>query len=457
MLDEKNIIKREFIINSLKKLILEETGKEKVFSGIKINSKEIKKGNIFLALKGEKEDGHSYINEAIKNGATGIITEKALNEEQLSIFYVQDSILALQEIAKNWKEQYKNIVTIGITGSVGKTTTKQFTEKILSSEYNTIAPIKNFNNEIGLPLTMLKINNKTEILILEMGMYQRGDIAQLAEIAQPDHGIITNIEAVHLERAGSIKNIFLAKKELIDALPANGLAILNNDDEKLRKMINTEKRKIISFGVNKKSDIHAKNIIDNGLKGFKFDLFIKNQFTGTLKIKQPGIHLLPSLLASIAIGNYFQVSPKKIKLSLEKFLLEDRLQVINKKNNITIIDDTYNSSPSSVIGALKLLDKATNYKIAILGDMRELGKMTKQNHKNIGEIAAQNADEIICLGRDAKDIYIGSKKNTTKKVFHFENTEQLLNYVNKQKFNNATILVKGSRALKMEDIVRQIK
>ena len=245
MLDEKNIIKREFIINSLKKLILEETGKEKVFSGIKINSKEIKKGNIFLALKGEKEDGHSYINEAIKNGATGIISEKALNEEQLSIFYVQDSILALQEIAKNWKGQYKNIVTIGITGSVGKTTTKQFTEKILSSEYNTIAPIKNFNNEIGLPLTMLKINNKTEILILEMGMYQRGDIAQLAEIAQPDHGIITNIEAVHLERAGSIKNIFLAKKELIDALPANGLAILNNDDEKLRKMINTEKRKII--------------------------------------------------------------------------------------------------------------------------------------------------------------------------------------------------------------------
>ena len=157
-----------------------------------------------------------------------------------------------------------------------------------------------------------------------------------------------------------------------------------------------------------------------------------------MKIKQPGIHLIPSLLASIAIGNYFQVSPKKIKLSLEKFLLEDRLQVINKKNNITIIDDTYNSSPSSVIGALKLLDKATNYKIAILGDMRELGKMTKKNHKNIGEIAAQNADEIICLGRDAKDIYIGSKKNTTKKVFHLENTEQLLNYVNKQKFNNAT-------------------
>ncbi len=457
MSNKKNLIKREFIIDSLKKIILKNTGQEMYFSEIKINSKEIKKGDIFIALKGEKKDGHNYIEEAIKNGATGIISEKDFKKDKLSVFYVKNSTMALHAIARNWKMQYKKIVTIGITGSVGKTTTKQLAEKILSSQYNTVASIKNYNNEIGLPLTILKTNNKTEILLLEMGMYKRGDIAQLAEIAQPDHGIITNIESVHLERAGSINNIFLGKKELIDSLPPKGLAILNNDDARLRKIINNEKRQIISFGIKNKSEIYAKNIVDNGLNGFVFDLFIQNKFIYKLKIKQPGVHLIPCILASIAIGNYLQIVPEKIKKALENFLLNDRLQIISKKNNLTIIDDTYNSSPSSLIGALTLLGKSTNYKIAILGDMKELGKTTKRNHINVGKIAAKNADEIICLGQDAKDIYISSKHNTNLKVSHFYKSEQLLSYFSKQQFRNSTILIKGSRALKMENIVSQIK
>ena len=371
-------------------------------------------------------------------------------------FYVKNSILALHAIAKNWKQQYKNIVTIGITGSVGKTTTKQLTEKVLSSQYNTVASIKNYNNELGMPLTILRADNKTEILLLEMGMYKRGDIAQLAEIAKPDHGIITNIETVHLERAGSINNIFLAKKELIDALPADGVSILNNDDTKLKKIINAKTRQTISFGTSNKSDIHAKNIVDNGLKGFEFDLFIQNEFVYRLKIKQPGVHLMPCILASIAVSNYLKIIPEKIKSTLEDFLLEDRMQIINKKNNLTIIDDTYNSSPSSLIGALGLLGKSNNYKIAILGDMKELGNMTKRNHITIGKIAVQHADEIICLGENAKDIYISSKKNSNKKVSHFAKSEQLLSYISKQQYNDSTILVKGSRALKMENIVKQI-
>ena len=457
MPDKKNEVKREFIIDSINKILLKNTGKEKKFSGFKINSKEVKKGDIFIALKGQKNDGHDYINEAIKNGATGIITEKELKNVKLSVFYVTSCILALHAIAKNWKQKYKNIVTIGITGSVGKTTTKQLTEKILSSQYNTVASIKNYNNEVGMPLTILRVDNTTEILLLEMGMYKQGDIAQLAEIAKPDHGIITNIEAVHLERAGTINNIFLAKKELIDALPEDGLAILNNDDTKLRKIINGQNRPIVSFGLRSKSDICAKNIIDNGLQGFEFDLFIQNKFIFRLKIKQPGAHLIPCILASIAIGDYLQIDYKNIQSTLEGFLLKERMQILNKKNNLTIIDDTYNSSPSSLIGALELLGKSTNYKIAILGDMKELGRMTKRSHFNIGKIAIQNADEIICLGEHAKDIYLSSKNHTNKKVSHFERNEELLNYISNRQFTDVTILIKGSRALKMENIVSQIK
>ncbi|MFB0900382.1 MAG: UDP-N-acetylmuramoyl-tripeptide--D-alanyl-D-alanine ligase, partial [Dehalococcoidia bacterium] len=449
---------KSFMLDSLKNILISSSGPIENFSKIKINSEDICENDIFLALKGEKDDGHNYIDRAIQKGAKGIIsTQKTILSKKITHFYVNNGLLALQSLAKDWRAQFKALEVIGITGSVGKTTTKQISEKILATSYNVISSKKNYNNEIGLPLTILNIDKKTEIAILEMGMYQRGDIKLLTEISSPNIGAVINIEPVHIERVRTKKNIFLAKQELINGLSKNGTAIINNDDQLVRKMKKSFGGECITFGIEKKSTIYASNIIDKGLNGFSFNLYINNINLKEINIKQPGIHLLQCFLAAIAIGYKKQIEIPKIKKAIEKFELQERLQIIKLQNKITIIDDTYNASPSSMIGALRLLNNNTNYKIAILGDMQELGSLSEKLHKQVAQVAQECTDEIICLGDKSEIIYNEYRKKSSNKSTHFKIKKDLLDYLKTTKFQNTSILIKGSRFLKMEEIVQQLK
>jgi UDP-N-acetylmuramoyl-tripeptide--D-alanyl-D-alanine ligase len=454
---DKLQLNKEFITYALKEILIEADVTNEVFEKIKIHSKDIKKNDLFIAMQGSKENGSKYINDAIKNGAKGIITSQNNKiNHNIAKFYVKDCNLALQKMAKNWRSQFKKLDVIGITGSVGKTTTKQITNKLLQTKFKTLSSEKNYNNEIGLPLTIFDIDHDTEIAILEMGMYKRGDIDLLSHISMPNIGIVTNIEPIHIERAGSEQNIFLAKQELIEALPSNGKAILNIDDEQVTKMQKIFTGKIITFGIEQPANISAKNIKNHDLNGFSFELLIDNQSAGKFRTFQAGIHLLPSFLGSIAIANNFEIKIKDMQEAIAEFILEDRMQILKLANDITVIDDSYNSGPSALKGALNLLKNSKNYKVAILGDMNELGQFSNQLHLEIGKVVNSDIDEVLCLGKQSSIIFNNIANNALIKSKHFMQINELNEYIANQNYKNATILIKGSRTLIMENTVQQI-
>ncbi|MDG1989682.1 MAG: UDP-N-acetylmuramoyl-tripeptide--D-alanyl-D-alanine ligase [Dehalococcoidia bacterium] len=449
-------LNNKFITDALKDILIEASDTNQVFNKIKIHSKDIKNNDLFIAMQGSNENGSKYINEAIKNGAKGIITSQNNKiDNNIAKYYVKDCNLALQKMAKIWRAQFKDLDVVGITGSVGKTTTKQISSALLQSRFETLGSKKNYNNEIGLPLTIFDINHNTEIAVLEMGMYKRGDINLLTKISMPNIGVITNIESIHVERAGSEQNIFLAKQELIEALPSDGIAILNIDDKQIAKMQNIFPGKIITFGIEKSADISAKNIDSNGLNGFSFELLINHKSAGKFRTLQPGVHLLPCFLASIALAHKFEIRIKDMQEVISKFKLDSRLQILKLDNDITIIDDSYNSGPSALKGALNLLKDSKNYKVAILGDMNELGKLSNQLHLEIGTLVTTDIDEVICLGKQSSIIFHKIKNNALIKSKHFLDIEELNAYLSIQNYKNSTILIKGSRTLKMENIVQK--
>ena len=326
----------------------------------------------------------------------------------------------------------------------------------MQSKFKTLSSEKNYNNEIGLPLTIFDIDHDTEIAILEMGMYKRGDIDLLSHISMPNIGIVTNIEPIHIERAGSEQNIFLAKQELIEALPSNGKAVLNIDDEQVTKMQKIFTGKIITFGIEQPANISAKNIKNHDLNGFSFELLIDNQSAGKFRTFQAGIHLLPSFLGSIAIANNFEIKIKDMQEAIAEFILEDRMQILKLANDITVIDDSYNSGPSALKGALNLLKNSKNYKVAILGDMNELGQFSNQLHLEIGKVVNSDIDEVLCLGKQSSIIFNNIANNALIKSKHFMQINELNEYIANQNYKNATILIKGSRTLIMENTVQQI-
>ncbi len=428
-----------------------------------IDSRKIIEDCLFIPIVGERFDGHDFILDALSKGAAISLTSKEMNIASYhgkTVIFVEDTLKALHDIAKYVLVKHK-IPVIGVTGSTGKTTTKELIYNVLSQEYNVLKNKGNFNNQYGLPLTLFEIKEDTEIAVLEMGMSSRGEIDLLANLTTPEVSVITNIGLAHIEALGSQEEIFNAKMEITNYFNKNCTLVANGDDKYLMKIKNTESiYSTIFVGLNDDNNIVAQNIKDLGLNGIEFDCIIDGK-EQRFKLKVPGIHNVYNALIAIAIGKIYNVKLENIYTGLLSYSGADmRLNTI-KSNNIMIINDCYNANPDSMNSALDVLKNSTSgRKIAILGDMLEMGDYGKRAHEKVGHMVYdKDIDILFTVGNLAKYISKGAVDKGFNKdnIFICKNNSEVINQIDDLLIDNDTVLIKGSRGMKMEEIVQYLQ
>ena len=416
---------------------------------ISINSKKIKKDDIFIAIKGLNFDGHDYINEAFKNGAIAAIIS---DEEKISknTILVNDTKKSLADIASLILMKFKPFV-IGITGSNGKTTTKELIKSILDSNYGTnkiLATQANYNNDIGLPLTIFNLNSEHSHIVLEMGMNHPKEISYLANIAPPNFAVITNIGEAHIENFKNREAIANEKKDILRNLKAEGTAILPKDSEFFNFLVKDLKNvKVLSFGMRKDADISCE-LLDHKkilIKTPKYDLEIKSKLLGHNNIS--------NILAAVTCAYQLKINPTKIKEGIENITpIPSRLELKEGKKRAAIIDDTYNANPSSFLSAIEVLNEFPGKKILVIGDMAELGENSRIYHQELSRsIKETKIDITLGLGKYTKEIITLLGRNNT----WFRSKDDLVKHLYSC-MKGSTILVKGSRSMKMEEIVKKL-
>jgi UDP-N-acetylmuramoyl-tripeptide--D-alanyl-D-alanine ligase len=453
-------------------------GATQVITDAAIDSRLVIPGSLFAAIKGERVDGHEFIDEAVQHGAVVVLIERemaisipvvdlrsphaAADLQPVEIplaLLVDDTVQALQAIAEHWRRKL-NIRVIGITGSVGKSTTKEVTADVLGRRYRTLKNPGNLNNEIGLPLTLLRATESHRCAVLEMGFYVPGEIALLCKIAQPHVGVITNVSHVHMERAGSLDAIAAGKMELIEALPAppDGVAILNYDEPLVRKMADNTKARIFYYGLSPESDLWASDIEGLGLEGVRFVLHYQGD---SLHVRVPllGRHSVHTVLRAAAVGLAENLSWEEIIHGLRTSQTQLRLVAVRGPGGSLIMDDTYNAAPTSVIAGLNLLSELDGRKIAVLGDMLELGDFEERGHRMVGVRVADTADELIVVGTRAKwiaeeAILSGLPKT---RVVIVGDKDAAIEYLQDRIGEGDVVLIKGSRGMQMDQIVTALE
>ena len=428
---------------------------------ISIDSRNIFQNSLFIPIIGKNFDGHDFIDNAIKNGAICCLSERNVNTDKL-IILVKNTKIALGKIAKFYRNMFK-IKVIAITGSVGKTTTKDLIYSVLSQKYNVVKTEGNFNNDIGLPLTIFNLKKDTQILVLEMGMNHFNEIHNLSNIACPDIAVITNIGLSHIENLGSREGILKAKLEIFDFLnPSSGIKILNKVDDLLKDVKNIDLKRTFFYSVNNKADVFVTKIIKNDINEILAEINCFGEIF-EINIKVAGIHTLSNALVAVMLGNIFKLNIKQIKQGIQYFKPSKMRMDIIKTDKYTIINDIYNSNPISVKALIDTLSNVKTRKVAILGDMLELGKQGAQLHYEVGEyVIIKNIDLIICIGDLSKNIFFGAKNtieklNLNTKAIFYENQDEFLEHENNLLNINDTILIKASRGMKFEKTLDKIK
>lgn len=443
-------------------------------SSAEIDSRQVSEGSLFIALPGERVDGHDFVQSAFDNGAQLALIDRELPEgfntldlrsghfnppvEKISLpmcLRVDDSLSALQTIGTFWRE-VNPLRTIGITGSVGKTSTKELTAALLSQKHPVLKNPGNRNNEIGLPLTLLELEPQHQYAVLEMGFYVPGEIQTLCEIAQPQVGVITNIGTVHAERAGSQETIAKGKAELVESLPPapEGVAILNMDDAWVRAMREKTTARVFSYGITQQSDLMAHHIQTHGLDGISCVLSFQGEYH---PIQSPllGAFSIYTILCATAVALTEGLDWETISNALSNSRLDLRLRTITRSDGTTILDDTYNASPVSTVAALELLRDLSGRRVAILGDMLELGQYEHAGHHKVGVAAAKAADALILIGKRAKIIAKAACEHgfSEEQVQWFANSARAAEQVSGLVQAGDTILVKGSNMMRMDLIL----
>lgn len=399
---------------------------------IKIDSNQITEGDLFIAIIGQNKDGHDYIESAIKNGASAVITSKEI-PNQIPYIKVADTTIALGQIASYIKE-VSHTKLIAITGSTGKTTTKELVYSLLKNKYSVLKTNKNQNNHIGVPLTLLKIKNE-DFCIVEMGMNHLGEISYLSKLAKPDLAVITNIGSSHIGNLGSKENILKAKLEIKDGL--KGDLIVSGDDSYLNKI------SAIKVGFNDGNDFKAYNL-ETDLMRSSFWINYQNE-EYQIKVNLPA-HLIDDVLISIYIALKYEINIQDIINTLEKFQNISMRLTVKKINTNTIISDCYNSSFESLTGDLTMLAPYKQKKLLILGDIAEAGKFSKIIHKNLKPFIQKLQNyELILIGPEMMNLQVNKAK-------HFKNYKEALIYLKDKEIKNTLILIKGSRIMKLENI-----
>ena len=444
-------------------------------SNVVIDSRLAAPGSLFIALPGEQVDGHAFVQSAFQNGANLALidqdipgaenildlrkehfTDSSIDVTLPLCLRVDDTLTALQTIAAYWRAHHP-LRTIGITGSVGKTSTKELTAALLAQKFSVLKNMGNRNNEIGLPLTLLELQPQHQYAVLEMGFYVPGEIQTLCEIARPHVGVITNIGTVHAERAGSQEVIAKGKAELVQSLPPapDGVAILNMDDTWVREMAHMTQAPVLSYGIKKQADLMAKDIQTHQLDGISC---VISHHGDDHPIRSPllGAFSVYTILCATAVAITEGLDWEMITAGLAHSRLDLRLHPITLPDGTTILDDTYNASPTSTIAALELLQALAGRRVAILGDMLELGQYEHSGHHMVGQVAATAADALILVGQRTKIIADAAIAHgfSQDQLIWFTDSDQAAQHIAGLIKKGDRVLIKGSNSMRMDRILR---
>jgi UDP-N-acetylmuramoyl-tripeptide--D-alanyl-D-alanine ligase len=445
---------------------------EPALANVVMDSREVTPGSLFVAYRGERADGHDYVGEAFTQGAVAALIEKPVAGDFTTLdlrggmlpdevaltkplcLLVEDTITALQESALAWRNRF-DVEVIGVTGSVGKTSTKDLTHSVLATTYRTFKSPGNRNSILGLPLALFDLRPQHQVAVLEMAMYTQGEIARLCELTQPQIGVVTLIGPVHMERAGSLEAIVAAKQELVEALPADGVAILNRDDERVMGMAAHTQARIFTYGLDALADLWADNIHSMGLDGVRFTLHYRDE---ALSVHVPllGRHNVHTALRATAVGLVKGLNWQEIVAGLRQLTATQlRLVAVPGPGGSIIIDDTYNSSPDSAMAALNLLEDLDGRHVAVLGDMLELGQVEEESHRLVGRRVADVADLLVTVGHRARWIAeealrVGMRPTMVHMVEDVETAVPLLETLIQP---DDMVLVKASWGMRLDRIV----
>jgi len=439
-------------------------GENTLFQGVSTDSRTVSEGDLFIALKGPRFDGHHFALEAFKKKARGVLIDEDKvgdirwnGDRSKPVIAVKDTLSALGDIAHDWRRRH-GIPLVALTGSNGKTTTKEMISACLETTFPVLKTKGNLNNLIGVPLTLLTLTDKERVVVLEMGMNVPGEIRRLTEIAEPDVGLITNIQNVHLEGLGSLERLKEEKGELFRRMRRNGTILVNQDDPRVIELANDYPGQRITFGTDHPAEVMAKEIRLRGAQGTSFTLLLEGE---AMEIHLPllGRHFVPDALCAVAIASLFGVEVQQIKETLENFhSFPMRMEVVPLKGGATLINDAYNASPYSTELALETLAgaKGEGRAIAVLGDMLELGSFTKEAHEQIGKkVSDLSIDFLLALGEEASTVI----ESAIRHGFPTENARvagshsEAVSLIRERIQNGDWVLVKGSRRMAMEKIV----
>ena len=450
------------VVNAVKGKVLNvgtlENESAKVIQEVTTDSRKNMHQGLFIPLKGERFDGHDFIGMVFDKGAVATLTmEDKVVDSRLTTILVEDTGKALLDLGRFYRMQFKMPV-VGITGSVGKTSTKEIIAAVLSGKWQVHKTEGNFNNEIGLPLTLFNLRPRHEAAVIEMGMNHFGEIHNLTCCALPDVAVITNVGTSHIENLGSREGILKAKLEILDGLAPNGVLILNGDNDLLGQLSDLQVS-TITYGLQSSNDYWAEAITSEG--AYTMAKVHSPKKTYAIRIKALGEHMVYNALAAIAVAEHYDLTEEEIHLGLANYQpAKMRMNIMEFENDITAIDDTYNASPDSMKAALKvLMDYGSEArKVAVLGDMFEMGEFAPELHNEVGQFAAEiNVDVLIAVGQLAKHIYDGYEAKGSRKAYYFETKEAFTQNLTKFIQKGDCVLFKASRGMFFETLVEEVR
>jgi UDP-N-acetylmuramoyl-tripeptide--D-alanyl-D-alanine ligase len=429
--------------------------------GAAVDSRLVNRGELFVAVPGERTDGHAFLDQAIAAGAAAVLITRPLADDatlgDVTVVRVADAVAGLGAVAAGWRRRFDPIM-VGVTGSIAKTSTKEAVAATLASRFRTLRNEGNHNNEIGLPLTLMRLGPDDEAAVLEMGMYVGGEIADLAAIARPDIGVVTAVQPVHLARIGSIEAIEAAKGELLEALPPGGTAILNADDPIVRRMGGRSAARSLTYGFASDADIGAESVASAGLDGMRFTVRIGTT-RQPLSIPTLGRLSVHNALAGVAVGHAIGLSIDEMAAGLASgWTAPHRIQPI-RVGGVTLIDDTYNASPRSVVAALELLAGLPGRRSAVLGEMLELGDTSEAGHRLVGEAAARTVDRLVVVGDGASEIAAGAEAAgmPLSQIIRVSDVDVAVEVIGPRLRDGDVVLLKASRGVALDRVVDGLK
>lgn len=426
---------------------------EEDIKGFTQDTRKIQKGDMYIPIIGERVDGHNYIEQAFERGASSIITAKEVNYPNKNVILVEDTLQALTDMAIYLRE-HRQVKVVGITGSVGKTSTKDMIYSVVSTKYKTLKTLGNYNNQIGLPLTILRHTDE-EVMVLEMGMNHLNEIRHLTRIAQPDVAAITNVGTAHIGELGSRENILKAKMEIVDGLKADGRLIINDDNDMLHTV--KDNHRTVRIGFNETCDLRAIHV-DLRLEDSYFDVEYEGRVYH-VHVPVSGEHFVYNALIAIAVGLNLNIDMESCIQGVEHFeLTKNRMDMIDLKDGIKVIDGTYNANLDSMKSSLDVLSHYPTRKIAVLADMLELGEYEQALHEEVGEyVASKNIDELLCVGEASCYIVKKAQERGLRNAYHFEDNEALMAYLDEMLEKDDIVLVKGSNGMNLKEVVEHLK